>query len=120
MALEHEVISLAAQADAMADASVADRTRKMVKRAWEHRVISAYRTLFLNADGTWKPEAAIVIGDFSATARLGVADDMALSDAELREFRGRRNLALHMIARMDLEGVRLAELAKKLREGPNS
>lgn len=118
MSLDHEVISLSAQADAMADASLAERMRKRMKRAAEQRTISAYRALFLNADGTWKPEAALVIGDFSAIARLGVADDVALSDAQLREYRGRRNLALHIIARLDLDGSRLAELAKKLREGP--
>lgn len=116
MALDHEVLSLAARADAIERASLADRARHKMRRIRDHRIISAYRRLFVEADGTLKPDAVDVIADLSAVARLGIVDGPTMSDAEMREAAGRRTMALHLIARMDLDGSRLAKLAAQLRE----
>ncbi len=78
----------------------------------------SYRALFLDADGNLKPEAVDVIADMSAVATIGVADQAGTSEAVLRDRAGRRTMTLHVIARMDLDGSRLRDLAGKLRREP--
>lgn len=112
MALEHEIDALAAQAGAKRR----QRILALIKWRWRRRVVLAYRKLFVGEDGQLTPEAVIVMADIGNTARLGVVDLAAASDAELRERAGRRSLALHIIGRMDLDGSALRDLSKKLRE----
>ena len=111
MAVDTELEALAARADQAAQESLAARARRLR----DFRVVRAYRDLFLDANGKLKPSAVQVIADFSAVARLGTTSNIASTEGELREYSGRRNLALHIIGRLDLDGSRLRDLARNLR-----
>lgn len=112
MALEHEIEALAAQAEQKRR----NRVLALLKWRWRRRVVLAYRKIFVGPDGNLTPDAIVVLADIGNTARLGVADPVAASDGALRERVGRRSLALHIIARMDLDGAALREVSNKLRE----
>lgn len=112
---------MAADAEIDALATLADQRRragmlKQMRRIREFNILSAYRRLFLDADGNLTPDAVTVLADVSKVGRLGFADTSVLSDAELRERGGRRAMALHIYGRLDLDGTRLRELAHRLRE----
>ena len=114
MALDHEIEAMAAQAERDA--------RKLKRRLLGRRSVAmAYRRLFLDpVAGDIKPEAIEVIADFSSVALLGVADIPAMPDDQLRDRAGRRALALHILARIDLDGSALRDLASKLRENDHA
>lgn len=107
-----EIEALAARADQIRRRSLYERLRHV----WRRRTILAYRKLFLGEDGNVTADGALVIADFSRAARLGNAEVTAATDAEMRERNGRRAIALHIIARLDLDGTRLRDLGRKLRE----
>ena len=118
VALDHEIEAMAARAEREARSKVEQARKLFEKLLWKDRVIRSYRKLFLDADGNLKPEAVDVIADMSAVAAIGVADQAGTSDAVLRDRVGRRTMALHVIARMDLGGAQLSDLAAKLRREP--
>jgi hypothetical protein len=111
MALEHELEALAARADAEGHRRWMRKLRLLTRR----NAILAYRRLLLDEHGQVMPDAAQVIADLAAVARLGMADPLAITDGELRQRAGRREIVLHLIARMDLDGSRLRQLSKQLR-----
>lgn len=115
MAFDHGLTVLAAeQEDRRRD--VAARLARRIRIVDEWDKVRAYRKLFLGEDGQLKPEAVKVLADIGAVARIGMVERPGASDAELREFAGRRQLALHVLGRMDQSGVRMRDLAAKLRE----
>lgn len=110
--LADEIEMLATSADALANRRSALIAR--IKRKFG--AIRAYRTVFLDEDGTVSAAGAKVLADIGAVGRLGYVDPPAATDAILRERVGRRALALHIISRLDLGGEQLRTLAHQLRE----
>lgn len=109
MAVEHEFSAM--------EARTATTRRAMRDRFLrQSNVVQAYRRLFLNDDGDLKPEAARVLADMARVAGLGTVLPATASDAALREREGKRGLALHVIARIDLDGNKLRELSRQIRE----
>lgn len=112
MAADLEIEAFAARADDARTRTLAERWKRVAKR----NAIMAYRRLFLDAEGNMKPDAVAVIADIAALAQLGRVLPPYATEGELRAFEGRRSMALHILGRMDLDGSRLRDLAKKMRE----
>lgn len=112
MAADLEIEAMAAQADAGRNRTLAERWKRAAKR----NTIMAYRRLFLDGAGNVKADAAEVIADITALAQLGRVLPPYATEGELRAFEGRRSMALHILGRLDLDGTRLRDLAKKMRE----
>ncbi len=119
MALSDEIEAIGARAEREARSKVEQARKLVAKWLWKDRVVRSYQKLFLDAAGNLKPEAIDVIADLSAVAQIGVADQAGMSEAVLRDRAGRRTMALHVIARMDLDGSQLRDLAAKLRREPS-
>ncbi len=118
MALDHEIDVLGARQD-MAQQAMMRRAARRMKLIVLFNTVRAYRALFLDEQGEIRPEAVTVIGDLATKGRLGVVDDPGSSDGALREYAGRRAIVLHLLARLDLSGMRLRDLARKMREAEN-
>ena len=118
MALDHEVDALGVMQETAEQRRMRRYARRM-RLLFEFSTVRAYRALLLDETGALRPEAVRVLADIGAKARLGVVDDPTLSDGALREFAGRRAIALHVLARADQSGVKLRDLARKLREVEN-
>lgn len=112
MAADLEIDAMASRAEQVQQRVLAERWRRVRQR----ETIMAYRRLFLDGDGNLKPDAVAVIADFSAVAQLGRAVPPHATEGEMRSHEGRRAIALHILGRMDLDGSRLRDLARKLRE----
>jgi hypothetical protein len=113
--LDQEIMAL----DARLQAERAHRLRARLALIFERNTVLAYRRLFLGPDGELTPDAVRVLGDLAARALIGVSDAAATSGADLRDRAGKRSIVLHLMRRLDQSGVRLKELALKLRETPN-
>lgn len=113
MAGDHAIESLAQRAE-----TAASRLRQQIVRwAGRQAVILAYRQLFLTPDRNAVSDAGrAVIADVVALTRLGTAAPAGASEAELRERAAMQAVALHIIARIDLGGNELRQLAAKMRE----
>lgn len=112
VAADLEIEAMAAQADSAGKRTIVEQLR----RALQHRTIIAYRRLFLDAEGKVRPEAVDVIADIASIAQLGRAVPTIATEGEMRAIEGRRMLALHILGRMDLDGSRLRDLSRKMRE----
>lgn len=112
MAADLEIEALASLASQTQARTIAERVKRIAKR----NTIMAYRRLFLDAEGGVKPDAIDVIADIAALAQLGRVLPPYATEGELRAFEGRRSMALHILGRLDLDGTRLRDLAKKMRE----
>lgn len=78
------------------------------------RIYAAYHSLFFE-NGKLKPDAATVLADLVAVARMGEMSS-ALSDQELRELFGRHKMVLHLINRLDRDGTKRDQLTQAIRE----
>ncbi|MFD1034148.1 hypothetical protein ACFQ15_05735 [Sphingomonas hankookensis] len=96
-----------------ANATRGAQTLRRLRRAMN--VHSAYHRLFVGEDGQLRPDALLVIGDIVRVAGIGTIVPNQ-SGAQLREREGRRMLGLHILARIDLSGEQMRELAQKERE----
>lgn len=118
MAIDHELTGLATLQEKREQRTFV-RLMRLRVLSGQFRTLRAYRDLFLDEDGELKPDAVQVIADLAGVARLGIADRAVMSDAELREYAGRRAIVLHMLARLDQSGVKMRDLARKMREAEN-
>lgn len=106
---EHEFMAVEART-AQTRRSLRDR---LIRRS---NTVTAYRRLFLTDAGELKPEAARVLGDIARVAGLGAALPDTTTDAALRQREGMRSIALHVLARIDLDGSKLRDLSQQIRE----
>lgn len=75
----------------------------------------AYHRLFVGEDGQLTRDAMLVIGDIVRVGGIGTVVPNQ-SDQQLREREGRRAMALHVLARIDLSGEQMRQLAQQERE----
>lgn len=99
-----------------AEAATATRGVQVLRRIRRSmNVYSAYHRLFVGEDGQLRPDAMLVIADIVRVAGLGAIVPNQ-SDAQLREREGRRMIGLHILARIDLSGEQMRQLAQQERE----
>lgn len=79
------------------------------------RLYAAYQSVFGWKNGKLSQDGQIVLNDLIEAANLGEMSG-ALSDAELREWYGRRKILLHVINRLDRDGTKADQLTQQLRE----
>jgi hypothetical protein len=115
VALDTEIEGLGLERSAR-ERSRLQRARKMALYLFHSKTIRAYRALFLEPDGGFKPEAVLVLADLGRVAKAGYADLPTGDDAVLRDRAGKRSLWLHVLSRCDPSGAALTDLAKKIRE----
>lgn len=118
MALEHEFIALDGH-QRVADERLTRRALRLAQLGAQFATVRAYRAVFLDEHGELTPDAVRVIADIASEAGIGFATSPAISDTELRELAGRRTLALHVLTRLDKAGVKMRDIARKMREAEN-
>jgi hypothetical protein len=119
VALEHEFLALEAQAERTRQQTIGARLKHVARLVRERGTVRAYRSLFLDGEGNPTPDAVTVIADFAGVGRLGFVDLATATEAEMRDRAGRRALALHILGRLDLDGTKLRDLTRKIRELSN-
>ncbi len=98
------------------EAATATRSAQHLRRIRRSmNVHGAYHRLFVGEDGQIRPDAMRVIADIVRVAGIGTIVPNQ-SDAELREREGRRMIGLHILARIDLSGEQMRQLAQQERE----
>ncbi len=109
MALEHELSLLPGQRRD----SLAERAANKIRLTARARLVRAYRTTFLDAEGHLTRAGEDVIADLAKFAGFGTYAPQAT--AEQLQFReGQRSILLRMFARMDPKALR--KLGSQMRE----